>query len=295
MKEISSTLNIYLCFILIIIVITIIYISQNKNKSENFDSMPNLTNTITTQPNITLPIINNATPTNANIDADITTDDTTIRDIVIQSLKDLQTGLLRFSNLDAPMTINDDGNTCSVWGQYSNGKYSVNDNNCIIADNTNIRKCLGANGGLSTCDNLYSDGYINKMNNININPFVKQSKKEILDNVKIAKVEWDNKSNKIDCLINDLVSKRNLENQQLYFINYNTNNLQDKEKNINKIDKEVSIKQTDVNINQLSFSNFIANNTSKDNLNNIYYKIIIGLVIIIVIIGILNYLFSNVL
>jgi len=189
-----------------------------------------------------------------------------------------------------------------VWGNYNNGKYRANDNNCIVVDSAgnggntnNIRKCLRANGGLATCNNLYSDGYIDRMNNIDTQPLIEQTQAKIIYNIGNTKLDLDSKSTAIDGFINDLVTKRNLENQQLYFINYNTDNLQEKQNNMDKINTDVSEKQTEVNLNQVSFSQFLATNSSNDNLNNIYYNVGIGLVITIVVVGILNVLFSNLL
>ena len=311
MKEMlsSTTLNIYLIFLIILVGIVIIYICQNrKSRIENFNST--VTNTAppihstdsnTTDSNTTDSNTPDSNPLQSNNEKFINLDninipDITTKNIVVQSLKDLKTGLQRFSNIDAPISINDDGNTCTTWGNYNNGKYRANDNNCIIVDNTNnIRKCLRANGGLATCNNLYSDGYIDRMNNIDTQPLMEQIQAEIIFNIGNSNLDLDSKSTAIDGFINDLVTKRNLENQQLYFINYNTDNLQEKQNNMDKINTDVSEKQTEVNLNQVSFSQFLATNSRNDNLNNIYYNVGIGLVISIVVVGILNVLFSNLL
>jgi len=356
MKEMlsSTTLNIYLIFLISLIGIVIIYICQNKTQKENFDSeftVPITTNPLSTnsqitsnqttipqsllalqnrnkQPNYTLPNINTSptqsisTPTNnlsesgnsnfSSID-NINIPDITTKNIVVQSLKDLQTGLQRFSNLDAPISINDSGNICTGWGNYNNGKYRANDNNCVIVDNinsssnpnsnpnsnpsntNNIRKCLNSTGGLSTCNNLYSDGYINRMNNLSTQPLLEQTQSEIIYNINNTKMDLDSKSTVIDGFINDLVTKRNLENQQLYFINYNTDNLQEKQLNMDKINTEVANKKTELNLNQASFSQFLNNNNNNENLKNIYYKVATGLVISIFVVGMMNVFFSNLL
>lgn len=296
MKEMLSntTLNIYLIFLIILVGIVIIYICQNrKSRIEKFDS--SITNTAPPTHSTDSNPLQSNNEKFINLD-NINIPDITTKNIVVQSIKDLQTGLQRFSNIDAPISINDDGNTCTTWGNYNNGKYRANDNNCIIVDNTNnIRKCLRANGGLATCNNLYSDGYIDRMNNIDTQPLLEQIQSQIIFNIGNSNLDLDSKSTAIDGFINDLVTKRNLENQQLYFINYNTDNLQEKQNNMDKINTDVSEKQTEVNLNQVSFSQFLATNSSNDNLNNIYYNVGIGLVITIAVVGILNVLFSNLL
>lgn len=264
----TTTLNIYLLFIVIIIIIGIYYLRQN----EGFQD------TSTTQD-------------------DVRITDTSVKNIVQQSLKDLQIGLERFAYLDAPITINDNGQTCMPWGNYNSGKYNADDNKCIVPDNanSNVRKCLSATGILSSCSNLYSDGYIERMNTIDITPSVEQSKAEIVYNLGNANLDLGDKNKESDKLISDLITQRNLEQQQQYFINYNTDNLADKQKNIDKINKNVLDKQTELNLNQVEFSQFLANNSTNEKRSSIYYKITIGLTITIIIMVILNVLFSNIL
>ncbi len=270
----TTTLNIYLLFIVIIIIIGIYYLRQN----EGFQDTP---------PN----------PPNSLNPDDINITDTSVKNIVQQSLKDLQLGLERFSYLDAPITINDNGQTCMSWGNYNNGKYSADENKCIVPDNatSNTRKCLSATGMLSSCSNLYSDGYIERMNTLDISPFIEKSKTEIVYNLGNANLDLADKNKEADKLINDLITQRNLEQQQQYFINYNTDNLADKQKNIDKINKNVLDKKTELNLNQFEFSQFLANTSTNEKRSNLYYKITIGLVITIIIMFILNVLFSNIL
>jgi hypothetical protein len=296
MKEIT-TLNIYLLFIIIIIIIAIVYIQQKKSvkRIENFDDATDTdTETITTSPQIdyqrTTPTIGATSFNNINIQ------DSYTKNIVVQSLKDLEMGLDRYSYLDAPVIVNDEGKICMNWGNYSNGKYSVNENKCIVPDSSGtVRKCLNITGSLSSCDLFYNDGYIERMNTININPLVEQTKAAILYNIGNNNLDLVEKNKELDKTISDLITKRNLEIQQLYFINYNTNNLSEKQKNIDKINKIVSDKQTEVNLNQVSFSQFLETNNSNEKLAAIYYKIAIGLIISIIIMGILSVLFSNIL
>lgn len=280
----NTTLNIYLLFITITIIIAIYYIHRNTDSTKPTKNTK-LANSIegfeTPEPNdITIPEIS----------------DTSIKNIVSTSLKELQSGLERFSYLDAPISINDNGQTCMPWDNYNNGKYKANENHCIVPDNTsNKRKCLSATGLLSSCNNFYSDGYIEKMNTINITPIIDKAKAQILFNLGNTNIDLASKNEEIDKLITTLITQRNLENQQLYFIKYNTDNIEDKQKNIDKINKEVIDKQTELNLNQVAFSQFLENNTVNEQRSTLYYKITIGLIITITILGILNLLFSNIL
>ena len=274
--------------------------NPNPNPTVNPNDMPDFTFLNAQSKPTAKNAKNDANAKNAANAVNVDIVDTITNNNIMQSLQDLQKGLQRFSNLDAPITMNDNGQKCLEWGQYQNSKYIANANNCILVDsnnvntNNNIRKCLGATG-LSTCNNLYSDGYIEKMNNIDFQPLVSKAQSEIMFNIVKNKLDIANKTKELDTIINDLITKRNLEIQQLYFINYNTNNLQDKEHNVETINKELTDKQLNVNINQASFSQFLAANNSNEKINSTYYKITIGLIITLIIVGILNVMFSNIL
>jgi hypothetical protein len=296
MKELT-TLNIYLLFIIIIIIIAIIFIYQKKlyKQIENFDGAtePIIIPT-TTRPIITVPQSTQQVSTTSFDNINI--QDNYTKTTVIQSLKDLEIGLDRYSYLDAPIVVDNNGKICMEWGNYNNGKFSVNENKCIVPDNSsNIRKCLNITGSLSGCNNLYDDGYIERMNTLNVQPLLDEAQNTILYNLSNTNTDLGDKSSELDKIISNLITKRNLEEQQLYFINYNTNNLEEKQKTIEKINDIVSDKQTEVNLNQVSFSQFLETNSSNEKIASIYYKIAIGLTITIIIMGILCILFSNIL
>ena len=59
--------------------------------------------------------------------------------------------------------------------------------------------------------------------------------------------------------------------------------------------EKLSKKQNETNINQNNFTSFMDQITNVNSTSNTYYKIIIGLIIAIVVMGILNFLFSNIL
>jgi preprotein translocase subunit SecF len=294
-----TTLNIYVLFIIIIIIIAIVYIQQKKaiKYTENFENDTD-TEIETTQPQITNPQTTQAASRTASLASydNINIQDNYTKTTVVQSLKDLEIALDRYSYLDAPIIVNDDGKICIEWGNYNNGKFQSNENKCIVPDNSNnVRKCVNINGGLTNCSSVYEDGYIERMNTLNIQPLIENAKSILLYNLGNSNLDLSNKNKELDKIINDIITKRNLETQQLYFINYNTNNLEDKQKNIDKINKNISDKQTEVNLNKVTFSQFLETNSSNEKLSNIYYKIIIGLIIVIIIVGILNILFSNIL
>jgi hypothetical protein len=217
--------------------------------------------------------------------------DSSLNRIAINNLTSLNNILNNYSNLDVPITINNNGNICSQWGEYNNSQYSANDNKCVITDPTNnIRQCLDPIGNLSSCNNYYSDGTINKLNNIDTNSILVIAQNSIQTASNGIIDDINEKSSVLDVLINDIISKRNLENQQLYFINYNNSNLDDKQKLIDKTTDEFEKTENDININKINFDNFLSKNELNNNKQNTYYKIIIGLIVIIAITGVINLL-----
>lgn len=280
MRELNITPNtIYFVFIIVIILIAIIYISQNGTFGTTIENFA----PTTTQPAI--PTKNQSTLPGKN-------DDIT-NPIIKQTLTELKNAMLRFSDLDTPITMNDDGNICNVWDDYNNGQYRMNDNMCIILDGN--RKCLSGNNILTTCDNIYKDDYINKMNVIDIQPLLDNTKVEIMNNQQGIKDDIEVKSKNIDENINELMVKKELESQQKFFINNNQMYLEDKKKNISRINKELDKQYNDVSLNKTSFSQFLQDNTNNENINAFYRKALWILIITLIVVCVLNFLFSNIL
>jgi hypothetical protein len=234
----------------------------------------------------------NSNDNNKKININIS--DSSMNRIAINNLRILNTILNTYSNLDAPITINNDGDICSQWGEYSNSKYSSFDNKCLVTDPTNnTRKCLNTSGDLSSCSNYYSDNTIDKLNIIDTKQIFDIAQNSI-QTASIGIIEdISAKTDVLDVLINDIISKKNIEKQQLYFINYNKINLNDKQKAIDKTTDEFEKTENDININKINFDNFLSKNELNNIKQNTYYKIILGLIIVIVIIGVLNLLASK--
>ena len=95
-------------------------------------------------------------------------------------------------------------------------------------------------------------------------------------------------------ILTDYISKRNLENQQLYFIKYNEYNLDDKQKMIDKTNKEFEKTENDVNINKIQFQQVADQNTLNDTKKAKYYNYSFYLIIFIIIVGFLNFMFSKI-
>ena len=281
-------ITLYIIFIISIIIIG--YYSLNTlNNTESFDIGPVSTQPQNTEPLLTLTDLQLENELN-NIDIK----DISVKNKLIDYLKTLYNIIDKYKTIDAPITVNNNGTMCENWNMYDNGKYKADGNSCIKLDGKGNRKCLN-NNILVSCNNYFKDGKINNLNSINIKEIFDSAKYNMLiDTAKITE-ELYMKKNDIDIVLNDLIAKRNLENQQLYFIDYNNNNLDDKKKIFNKYNEDFEKSENEVNINKIQFQQFLETNQSMTENKNKYYNYMIWIIILIFIVGILNFLFTEIL
>ena len=263
---------------LVILLIALYYINNNFKNIESFDGDPTIpAPTIyypTDEPNTTQYNIRNQNYSGTA--RSIIGNDMSLQSIIDKNILDLSTILNKYKNIDVPIIINNN-NICGDWGNYDNS---------ISADSST---------NLVTCSNYYSDESINNLNIINTDNILNTVKTKIyLDNQNV-KNDIKNMSSNIYIVLDDLINKRNLENQQISFINYNINNINDKQHLVNESKYVFEQAENDVNINQIEFAKFLQDNRNHDSQFNIYHKITIGIIITIIIMGILNILFSNIL
>jgi len=234
---------------------------------------------------------NSATVSAVSVNLDNVISDATIKDTVSSLIIEMRSNLSNYNNLDAPISIHDNGETCAQWGSYDNSKYILQDNNCMMLDpSKKVRSCLDSQGTVQTCNLLYGNGTIDEKNGIQIGPYLEEAKNRMIVGVKDIQKDLEVKNKEIDLKVSDIVGKKNIEGQQLFFIEYNLNNLDDKRKNVSKVIKETDDKENAANINQLKFSQFLENNKKNENRNNLYIKIIkwlAGIIFILVIIYLL--------
>ena len=281
-------ITLYIIFIISIIIIG--YYSLNTlNNTESFDIGPVSTQPQNTEPLLTLTALQLENELN-NIDIK----DVAVKNKLIDYLKTFYNILDKYKTIDAPITVNNNGTMCENWNMYDNGKYKADGNSCIKLNGTGNRKCLN-NNILVSCNYYFKDGKINNLNAINIKEIFDSAKYNMLiDTAKITE-ELYMKKNDIDIVLNDLIAKRNLENQQLYFIDYNNDNLDDKKKIFNKYNEDFEKSENEVNINKIQFQQFLETNQSMTENKNKYYNYMIWIIILIFIVGILNFLFTEIL
>jgi hypothetical protein len=284
-----STIQILLYIIFIISVIVISYYYTNCNSNNNINN-----NTINTIENF-----NNGELTLEQQKLDNELESNDINDIEVKTklinyLTDLQKLLKKTETMDVAISINNNGNVCDSWGMYANGKYKNNNNNCIKINNSKKRRCL-SNNILTSCSNYYKDGEIEKMLKIDTEEIMDRVKYNTFTGFKITRSELSKYNDDIDNVLSDLISKRNLENQQLYFIDYNNNNLNDKKNLFDKTNKEFEKAENDVNINKIQFQEFLEKKEILNKKNNSYYYYVKILIILLIVVGLFNFMFTELL
>ena len=293
----TDTEHIFLTFIILILAIGIGYWLNTSR--EGFDDNTDSDSTTIPQTTTalgTIPQAINPMALSAAIDNQLSgVSDSTTRDTLQSQLTNLQTLLKRYTTLDTPIVMNEEGQVCSMWGDYSNGRYRQEQNQCLALDNTNILKCINATGTPSTCSNIMSDGYITSKSNINYQPMLDSATSTVINAIPSITSQVDNMMQTADTIITSLADRGSIQLQQQDIIKNNNENMVYKNKLMNDNTEKLSKKQNETNINQNDFSSFMNQITNTDSLGNTYYRIIIGLVIAVVIMGMLNFLFSNIL
>jgi hypothetical protein len=293
----TETEHIFLTFIILILAIGIGYWLNTSR--EGFDDNTDSDSTTIPQTTTalgTIPQAINPMALSAAIDNQLSgVSDSTTRDTLQTQLTNLQSLLNRYTTLDTPIVMNDEGQVCSMWGDYSNGRYRQEQNQCLALDNTNILKCINATGTPSTCSNIMSDGYITSKSNINYQPMLNSATSTVINAIPSITSQVDNMMQTADTIITSLADRGSIQLQQQDIIKNNNENMVYKNKLMNDNTEKLSKKQNETNINQNDFSSFMNQITNTDSLGNTYYRIIIGLVIAVVIMGMLNFLFSNIL
>ena len=287
MKLTSSQIVLYIIFIICILLIGYYY-SDINNTDGFLDTTPTEPQQPTATPNATS---SSPAPTNLEIQNYINNID--IQDIpsknkIIDYLSSLYNTLEKYKNIDPTITINNNGYICENWDMYNNGKYKSDNNSCIKIDNKGSPKCLELNNPVS-CSKYYSDGKIDKLTNINIKDIIDSAKYNIILELGNIKEDFNKKEIEINKLVNELISKRNLENSQLYFIDNNNSNLDDKKQIYEQNNKDFTILENDVNMNQIHFKKSLSQSRIMSVDKDKYFNYIIWLIILLCVVGLFNF------
>lgn len=251
----------YIFFIICIALITYLYINFNKNKSENFYANSE------SNPNIISPF------------SDSEISNVSVKNAINNELASINALFNKYSKIDPAIIVNNDGSLCD----------NKIDNSCKIIKNsgTKDKQCL-TNNAIISCSTFFSDGYINKQIKLDIKTLNQITRNNIIRNAGQLIDNFKKQISEVDIVLDALIDKINLNDQQTNFVKYNIVNINDKTNLVNKTKEETEKNENDININKINFSNFLSKNNNDTNKINFYYKIIIGLIITMVIVGIVN-------
>lgn len=269
MKLTSFQILVYIIFIICIVLISYYY--TNQYGTEGFGNDEDLTQDI-----------------NTNLEKLNITDDG-IKSSIHNYIKTFAHFLDTYKKIEIPITVNNNG-ICSDWGSYNNNQYQNQKNNCITIEND--KKCL-SNNALVSCSNYYDDGIINNLSNINVQTILDTVKYNIFTELNGINADINAKNDEIKKVLDDLILKRNLENQQKFFIDYNTKNIEDKKYLLNKNSDEFEKSENEVNINKIQFEQNIILNRSTINRMNLYYTMITWIIFLLIVVGLMNFAFSE--
>lgn len=277
----NNQILLFISFLVCIGLITC-YFKNTQYNIERFDDVI-ISNSITTKPSTTIPIspsTNN--PITLFTDSDIP--DITVKNTANSYLSVLNNLLNRYSKIDPALNITNNGILCD----------NILNNNCSIVEGSqsNEPQCL-INNILTSCSSFYNDGTINQYSNIDVSQLQNTTRNRILIDCNNISNTLSTQDIEINNSLNNLTDKLDLLKQQNFFIKYNINNLNDKQQIIDKDKKEFDETESNSNINKLNFSQQLAENNNSDTKLTLYYNIILGLIIVIIIVGILNLFFSN--
>ena len=280
MKLTAFQIGLYIIFIIVIILISEYY-----------------TTTTTTNKNISQSKKEKFTTEEDILKSDIikALNDSNITDYGIQ--KDVSDQIAKFNSilnkykvLTVPINVNNNGK-CEDWNMYNNGQYKDYRNNCVNIQND--YQCLKG-GILSSCSNYYNDTMKNLIN-LNTNEIFNNIKNNIFISINEINSSINSRNDSFNKLINEIKIKHNLEIQQKYFIDYNNKNIDSKKILIDKTSKNFEKTENEVNINKIEFQQFLKMNKKISEKNESYYSYIIYLVISIIVVGLLNFFFTELL
>ena len=210
----------------------------------------------------------------------------TLKDELNTMLTPFITTLNKYSKIDPNITVNNNGVLCDI------STTSVKNSCKVDTTNSNNYLCL-VNNTPSSCNNLFSDGTINNNTNINLNTLTDNMRSTIIRNSSDLITDINNRSSYIDSFLDTMLDKLNLQAHQDFIILKNNNIINDKKIKVQQTTAEFEKNENDVFINKYNFQNFLIQNDNNNKKITLYRKILYGLVVAIIVVGIFLYMVSE--
>jgi len=151
--------------------------------------------------------------------------------VIDQRLSKLKHFMDKYKKLQIPINIDDNGVICNNWANDPKERYSnMNDNYCQLSGTKAY--CLNNKNDLSTCNKLYSTE-IQKMATVNTDGLINGGFIKLKFELSRMERDIERKRIDVDDTLDRLVGKKNIINQQKFFIKQNGNRLSES-KNVRK-------------------------------------------------------------
>lgn len=198
----------------------------------------------------------------------------------------------KFNKLQVPINVDDNGVICNQWANDPDQRYPNLDNNyCQLKGQQTY--CLNNKNDLTTCNKLYSKE-IQKMATIDTESLIRDGLNKLKYELSRMDKDIERKQTDLDDTLNRLISKKNIANQQQFFIKQNSNRLSESKNIKNEMNKKYHNAT-----NEYEMSKYHVNKAKKEidelhNTNNILNKIITGISVILIILVIISLLLTRV-
>jgi len=198
----------------------------------------------------------------------------------------------KYKKLQVPINVDDNGVICNNWANDPKERYIGMDSNyCQLSGSKAY--CLNNKNDLSTCNKLYNKD-IQRMTTIDIDSLITGGFSKLKYELSRMEKDIDRKRIDLDDTLDRLVSKKNIINQQEFFIKQNGNRLSESKNIRNEVNDDYH-KAT----NEYEMSKFYSGEAKKEinemhNRNAVLNKVIMGLSVILIILVIIGLLLTRV-
>ena len=183
--------------------------------------------------------------------------------------------------IEIPIIIDDNGVVCNDWSNDNKNRFPNKGNKCQLIKSKAY--CINNNNKITTCNKLY-DKKIQEIATIDIDNLIAPYYNELF--MQFSKLDKDikTKENELNDIINRLITKKNLNLQQEFFIKQNSNFINESQNLENDINNDYDEKTNDYNMFKTIFNNTQDEITIINNYNDMLRKIIIFISVILVLI-----------
>lgn len=204
------------------------------------------------------------------------TDLLTIRKNMIKSF------LEEFKMLKIPINIDDNGVECNNWNNYKGNNpniLKVNNNHCQLIGNDS--QCLNNNDDLITCNKMYNED-IKNMSKVDIDNIVDQYYTKLGVEFINTNKEIDDKYDIVNDLIERIINKKNLLQQQQYFVKLNQEYLGNNRDRTDELNNKYVVLNNNKNIRFNKTEDINLDLNTYDNMNSTLTYVIYILFVILI-------------